>query len=360
MIEGPDASRSPPALDALAVDDPWLARWRRRGLSISVVLVALVGLIGAAPALLPVLALVDLAGRRRFALVRFYAMSTAVAVLETAGLAAALALFVRFGPRVAGVARAEAAHLRVQAAWVGAMTWAARTIFGFRVELDGEVPPLSPDARTIILVRHATVVDSLFPTVLFGERGRRLLRFVLKRELLWDPCLDVFGQRLPNAFVAREGADGDRERLRVRALAEGLRAGEGLVLFPEGTRFSAERRADAIERFEARGRAEAAARSRALVATLSPRLGGFEAALDAIAALGAAGEVVIVGHAGLEGVRRLADVWRGTAIGAQVTLRAWRHAVAEVPPSREAREAWLHARWLELDRWVSARTTRES
>ena len=360
MTQGSDAPRPPPALDALAVDDPWPSRWRRRGLSISVVLIALVGLIGAAPVLVPLCALVDVIARRNFALVRFYAMSTAVAVLETAGLAAALALFVRFGPRVAGAPGAEAAHLRVQAWWVGAMTWAARTIFGFRLELDGALPPLTPDARTIVLVRHATVVDSLFPTVLFGDRGRRLLRFVLKRELLWDPCLDVFGQRLPNAFVAREGADGERERLRVRALAEGLRVGEGLVLFPEGTRFSAERRARAIERLEARGRADAAERARALVATLSPRLGGFEAALDAIATVGGAAEVVVVGHAGLEGVRRLSDVWRGSAIGARVVLRAWRHDGADLPATREGREVWLHARWLELDRWVRAQLGAES
>jgi 1-acyl-sn-glycerol-3-phosphate acyltransferase len=355
VTRGSDASRPP---SALAVDDPWLSRWRRRALSVSIVLVALVCLIGLAPLLLVLLALVDLAGRRSFALVRFYAMSAAVAVLEVAGLGAALTLFVRFGPRVAGEARAEAAHLRAQAAWVGAMTWAAGAIFGFRLEPDGAIPPLAPDARTIVLVRHATVVDALFPTVLFGERGRRLLRFVLKRELLWDPCLDVFGQRLPNAFVAREGADGERERLRVRALAEGLRVGEGLVLFPEGTRFSAERRARAIERLETRGRGEAAARARALVATLPPRLGGFEAALDALAALGGAGEVLVLGHAGLEGVRRLSDVWRGNAIGARVVLRAWSHAASDVPATREGRELWLHARWLELDRWVDAQLAR--
>ena len=33
------------------------------------------------------------------------------------------------------------------------------------------------------------------------------LRYVLKRELLLDPCLDIVGNRLPNCFVARSGAD---------------------------------------------------------------------------------------------------------------------------------------------------------
>jgi hypothetical protein len=65
-------------------------------------------------------------------------------------------------------------------------------------------------------------------------------------------------------------------------------------------------------------------------------------------------DVVILGHAGLESVRRLADVWRGTVVGARIRARVWCYRAREIPRDPEAREAWLHARWLELDAWVRA------
>ncbi|MDC0708578.1 hypothetical protein POL68_08865 [Stigmatella sp. ncwal1] len=46
------------------------------------------------------------------------------------------------------------------------------------------------------------------------RRGQ--LKYVLKRELLWDPCLDVVGRRLPNVFVERSG---DRGKAEIEAVA---------------------------------------------------------------------------------------------------------------------------------------------
>ena len=47
-----------------------------------------------------------------------------------------------------------------------------------------------------------------------------------ERELLWDPCLDVVGQRLPNVFVRRGDGDGASEIAAVRAPAADLGVGE--------------------------------------------------------------------------------------------------------------------------------------
>jgi 1-acyl-sn-glycerol-3-phosphate acyltransferase len=85
----------------------------------------------------------------------------------------------------------------------------------------------------IVLMRHASLADSLLPAVLLGTRGLRL-RYVLKRELLWDPCLDVVGQRLPNAFIRRGSGESDAEIDAIRALGRDLGDDEGVLIYPEG------------------------------------------------------------------------------------------------------------------------------
>jgi hypothetical protein len=41
----------------------------------------------------------------------------------------------------------------------------------------------------------------LRPAAIISARHGIRLRWVMKRELLWDPCLDIVGNRLPNAFI---------------------------------------------------------------------------------------------------------------------------------------------------------------
>jgi steroid 5-alpha reductase family enzyme len=43
-------------------------------------------------------------------------------------------------------------------------------------------------------------MNAILTSVLLTHRHGIDFRHVLKRELLWDPCLDVMGNRLPNYF----------------------------------------------------------------------------------------------------------------------------------------------------------------
>ncbi len=63
----------------------------------------------------------------------------------------------------------------------------------------------------VVLSRHASIVDNILPFQLFTRHKRIWLRYVLKRELLVDPSLDIAGNWLPNYFVDRGGSDSDRE-----------------------------------------------------------------------------------------------------------------------------------------------------
>ena len=101
----------------------------------------------------------------------------------------------------------------------------------------------------IVMMRHASIVDNLLPAGLVSLPHRIRLRYVLKKELLWDPVLDIGGQRLPNVFVRREG-DSATEITRIRRLAIGLTERDGVLIYPEGTRFTAKKRDQAIRRLE--------------------------------------------------------------------------------------------------------------
>jgi hypothetical protein len=59
----------------------------------------------------------------------------------------------------------------------------------------------------IVFLRYASVADTLLPAVFLANPNGLKLRYVLKHELLLDPCLDIVGNRLPNSFVQRSAGD---------------------------------------------------------------------------------------------------------------------------------------------------------
>jgi len=232
----------------------------------------------------------------------------------------------------------------IQQLWAGALFGAVRVLFRLRLEVEGE-DAVAP-GPVIVLIRHASIVDNLLPASLIARPHRIRLRYVLKRELLSDPCLDVAGRRLPNYFV-RRGTGEAQEVERVRELAGGLGTEEGVLIYPEGTRFTPQRRARAIGRIAERDPhlAERAERLRRL---LPPRLGGVGALLDGAPDA----DVVVVAHHGFDGLRLLSDIWRGGLVGLVVRVRMTRVPRAAVPGAGPARVDWLYDLWQDVDDWL--------
>src|SRR5690606_33884145 len=102
----------------------------------------------------------------------------------------------------------------------------------FEVEGDDDVLP----GPVVVLVRHVSVGDTLLPLAFVSGKNGFRFSYVIKRELLWDPCLDVVGNRIPNVFVRRGSDDSEREVRRIERLAQRMSAREGIVIYPEGTR----------------------------------------------------------------------------------------------------------------------------
>jgi 1-acyl-sn-glycerol-3-phosphate acyltransferase len=241
---------------------------------------------------------------------------------------------------------ALARHFALETWWATTIFQGAARIFGFRLETEGEeVLAKSP---LLLLLRHASIADTLLGAVLVQARHGTRLRYVLKRELLWDPCLDLVGHRTPNYFVRRGSPDSEAEILGVARLARNLGPGEGIVIFPEGTRFTPEKSARVRERLRESGDPDLFALAEPLRHVLPPRLGGTLALLDAGA------DAVFGAHTGFEAAGTFWDLWGGSLVGRVIRARFWRVPAAEIPAEREARIHWLFEHWARIDAWVGS------
>ena len=265
---------------------------------------------------------------------------------EVVGLAALAGLWVA---SLAGRRRAwlDDVTWRVQQLWAGVLFGAVRVLFSLRLEVAGDDAVVP--GPVIVLIRHASIVDNLLPANLVALPHQIRLRYVLKRELLADPCLDVAGRRLPNYFV-RRGTGEAEEVERVRALARGLASNDGVLIYPEGTRFTPERRARAIARI-AEHDPNLAVRAERLRHLLPPRLGGVGALLDGAPDA----DVVVIAHHGFDGLRSISNIWRGGLVGLLVRVRVARVPRSTVPEAGAARTDWLYDLWQDVDDWVEER-----
>jgi 1-acyl-sn-glycerol-3-phosphate acyltransferase len=174
------------------------------------------------------------------------------------------------------------------------------------------------------------------------------LRYVLKNELLVDPCLDIVGNRLPNLFVDRGGQDSERARQGVAALMQGLGAEEGVLIYPEGTRFSAAKRAALQARYGES--TDLGKQLRRWEILLPPRLGGTLAML----ASNPGRDLVFCAHAGFEGSSHFSNLINGSWMGALIRIHFWRVPYEDVPHDRDAMVPFLFRQWDRMQETVRA------
>jgi 1-acyl-sn-glycerol-3-phosphate acyltransferase len=247
-------------------------------------------------------------------------------------------------------ARYAAWNFRVQCWWARTLFAGGQRLFGLRLDVKG----LDQLRRGPILLfmRHASVGDTVLPAVLVSSQQGIRLRYVMKRELLWDPCLDIVGNRLPNYFVRRGSGDAAREIAAVRRLADDLAPDEGILLDPEGTRFSPERQRRALDRIRRQGDGDLVARAEQLRHVLPPRLGGTLALLD----VETGADVVFCVHFGFDGIRSFQDLLGGELIDRIIEVEFWRVPAESIPSDRNAQARWLYDQWSRVDEWVGARS----
>ena len=231
--------------------------------------------------------------------------------------------------------------------WAGSHIAGIRVLFGLKFEIEGL--ELAGPGPILVLIRHASIIDNMLPDTIIGRSHDLGLRYVIKRELEMIPTIDIAGRWVPTVFVRRASADPGRELALIRTLATDLGDDEGLLIYPEGTRHTAEKLKRAQEVIAERD-PEIAQLADRLHNLLPPRLGGPLALLEATA--GQDVDVVVFGHVGLDGFEYISDIWSGGLVGGTVKVKFWRHRSASVPATERERTEWLYARWQELDDWI--------
>lgn len=267
---------------------------------------------------------------------------------ETIGIVASFWLWLRHRDHD----RFMTGNYRLQCWWANALMVMARRLFRLRFDVEGEEALQGPPA--LLLPRHASIADTVIPMVFYAIPLGIRLRYVLKKELLFDPCLDIVGNRLPNYFVDRGGQDSERARRGVAELVRDLGPNEGALIYPEGTRSSADKR-DALRRRYA-DVPEMLAQLDRWPMLLPPRLGGTLAMLAA----NPGRDLVFCAHAGFEGSSHFGTLWNGAWTRQHVRIRFWRVPFYAVPDLDEARQRFLFEQWDRMAREVADLTERVS
>lgn len=290
----------------------------------------------------PVAIVVDLVrGRWRLPIVRLLAFGLCWSWIESIGVLAA-GLF-----RLVGQRRNVRLHTRLQTWWANALMRSLGATTGMRVaHADFELFHPGP---TVLLCRHASLADSLVSAWVTTTLAHLEPRYVLKKELEWDPCLDIVGHRLNNHFLDREATDAADELTSLRALSAGMGEGHVAVIFPEGTRSSPKKRARALEKIAERD-PERAERLKGLQHLIPPRPAGSLALIEGCPEA----DIVVAWHVGFDGLNDFGGILRHLQrTPTPIQFHARRFARADVP-SGEAFTEWLDQQWVDADHHVAA------
>lgn len=310
---------------------------RRRFVSVPALTLTCVLLTITMPVLLPIAVVADAVRLRwRFPLARLLSFALCWSWIEVAGVVRSAALW------ATGRAHDDDANYRLMSWWSGALMSALRLTIGIDPHIEGLAAV--EEGNAIVLSRHASLADSLLSGWVFSNVAAASPRYVLKRELLFDPCLDIVGLRVPSHFLDREATDGSAELEALRELGATVGPGSVAVIFAEGTRANDRKRARALDKIAERDPTRAA-RLAALRRLLPPRPTGSAALLGGAPSA----DVVLAWHTGFDGLDTFGGmIARLSEPLPQVRFVMRRIARSEVPGG-EAFAEWLDARWLEMD-----------
>jgi 1-acyl-sn-glycerol-3-phosphate acyltransferase len=243
--------------------------------------------------------------------------------------------------------RARLSH-RVETFYEGLILRVALLLFNMDMEVEGKEALLP--GPVILFVRHVSILDPILLAAVTGKVGL-WVRQVAKVDLLWSPPIDLLGHWEHFAFVHRKARAPKHDRYVVEHILDGLGKGDGALIFPEGTRYSDEKKARIIEKLGLK-HPEEAKYAKSLKHLLPPHPGGPLTLLSA----NEDADVIIAMHVGLEGASHLKDFFGGSLLGRKIRLRFERHPRSSIPGDDAGRLEWLRARWNEMDAWVADQT----
>lgn len=248
-------------------------------------------------------------------------------VHEWSGLARFLFVSVRYRKRE---------HLdrnrSIQFWWAQHLFDMGKRLYKLRIEVTG-TEALEGNCA-LLLSRHSSMGDTVLPLLFFGNARAEGLRYVLKQELRYLPCLDIGGHRLPNVFVDRSGTDSANAVKEVSNLIATAGEDESVLIYPEGTRFTQKKHDDLRRKHP-----QLEDQLNRWPNLLPLRLGGVLGMLKA----NPGKDLVFLAHAGFEGSADIHDLLGGGWLNQKVRLHFWRVPYSEIP--QENVQDFLFKEW---------------
>ncbi|MSO39360.1 MAG: hypothetical protein EXQ66_02970 [Ilumatobacteraceae bacterium] len=315
---------------------------KRRLVSIPALILGAIILTVLIPVWLVTVVAIDLCRRQfRLPLARLLSFAVCWAWLETAGVLGALLLW------LTGQRKNLSRHYALQRWWAARLLGALGKTCGIRVEAVN-IESLSP-GPVLMFARHASLADSLVSAYVVTTLAQMNPRYVLKRELLADPCLDVVGQRLPNHFLDRNANDAQPELDALEKLVSDMDASTVGIIFPEGTRANDAKRTRALEKISSidpsRGQ-----RLSAMQHLLPPRPAGAGAMMRG----NPMADVVLAWHIGFEGLDTFGGILQAISTKmAPIRFVMRRVSRSQIPSDNiESFTEWLDNEWMRMDQEV--------
>lgn len=313
----------------------------RRVMTISVYFLLLVLLTVLAPVWIPAAFVVGVFRRARFVILRLAMFLWTFLFIEMIGLTLAAGIYL-ITP--GNIKRRHDLFFALQCWWGTALfSWLCRYL-SLSASVEGQEKVLP--GPVLVFIRHASIIDTALPVAFLSKPKGLRLRYVFKRELMVDPCIDVAGHASPHYFIDR-GGSATEELAGIRNLAVDL-DDEGVLLYPEGTRFTKRKKEIALKRL-AKTHPDLVSIATSFKHCLPPKPGGALTLLEAAPHA----DVLVIAHRGLEGLAEVTDLLSGSVVGKEVQVSIWRIPAAEIPEGDERRR-WLFDLWKRVDDFVGA------
>ena len=248
-------------------------------------------------------------------------------VHEWAGLARFLFVLARY-PKHLQIEK----NRDIQFWWAQRLFNMGRRLYKLRIEVSG-TEALDGNCA-LLLSRHSSMGDTVLPLLFFGKHRGEGLRYVLKQELRYLPCLDIGGHRLPNVFVDRSGTDSAKAVQEVSNLIATAGDDESVLIYPEGTRFTQKKHDDLRRKHP-----HLEDQLNRYPNLLPLRLGGVLGMLEA----NPGKDLVFLAHAGFEGSADIHDLLGGGWLNQKVRLHFWRVPYVDIP--KENVQDFLFNEW---------------
>lgn len=315
--------------------------WVRRPVTVLGVMLIALSLTALSWVWAPIVVAYDLVrGKWRCPLVRLLAFAACWAWLEVGGVLGAVFLW------ITGQSRNRAAHYALQRWWTGSIVRALGFTVGLTISVEGA--DSVGTGPTVALCRHASLGDAAMSAWVLARHAHLNPRYVLKRELKIDPCLDIIGHRLPNFFVNRGSANISAELQGISQMADGLGRGDCAVIFPEGSRANNKKRESALARLQTRS-PERFERLKDLKYLLPPKSAGVSTLLNAVPAA----DMILMWHSGFDGLDSFKGMIRSVGQGMNKIHVHISEIARSAVPSGDAFITWLDDKWVEMDAAVA-------